>query len=134
MQLAGQYDAQGVRLRLAVPQGDAATLARQVLKSDTATIRLGWGACAFWGQCLGGVWILTALPNWCASCHARMRRGQPPARRCLNIYAIPSRPFGRCGPNYYVWTTEGNAFLSSAACCIHIHASALQPVAAPPPP
>jgi len=39
VQLAGQYDSQGVRLRLAVPLGDAATLSRQVLKSDTATIR-----------------------------------------------------------------------------------------------
>lgn len=40
MQLAGQYDAEGgVRLRFAVPQGDAASLERQVLKSDTATIR-----------------------------------------------------------------------------------------------
>lgn len=39
MQLAGQYAPQGVRLRLAVPQGDAATLARRILKSDTATVR-----------------------------------------------------------------------------------------------
>lgn len=38
VQLAGQYDSQGVRLRLVVPLGDAATLGRQVLKSDTATI------------------------------------------------------------------------------------------------
>lgn len=39
VQLAGQYAPQGMRLRLAVPQGDAATLARRVLKSDTATVR-----------------------------------------------------------------------------------------------
>lgn len=41
-QLAGQYDAQGVRLSLQVPQGCAATLSRQVLKSDTATVRHAW--------------------------------------------------------------------------------------------
>ncbi|KAL4425611.1 hypothetical protein ABPG75_009627 [Micractinium tetrahymenae] len=40
VQLAGQYAPQGVRLRLAVPQGDAATLARRVLKSDTATVSI----------------------------------------------------------------------------------------------
>lgn len=40
MQLAGQYDAAGgVRLSLSVPLGDAATLGRQVLKSDTCTVR-----------------------------------------------------------------------------------------------
>ena len=48
MQLAGQFAEQGVRLRLAVPLGCAATLGRQVLKSDTAPIR--WvGGWALWG-------------------------------------------------------------------------------------
>jgi hypothetical protein len=39
VELAGQHDAQGVRLTLQVPQGCAATLGRQVLKGDTATVR-----------------------------------------------------------------------------------------------
>lgn len=37
VQLAGQYGEQGLRLSLKVPLGDAATLGRAVLKSDTAT-------------------------------------------------------------------------------------------------
>ena len=39
VQLAGQFGSQGLRLTLQVPQGCSTTLNRQVLKSDTATIR-----------------------------------------------------------------------------------------------
>jgi hypothetical protein len=39
VQLQGQHAPQGVRLTLQVPQGCAATLGRQILKADTATVR-----------------------------------------------------------------------------------------------
>ncbi|KAI3438718.1 hypothetical protein D9Q98_001138 [Chlorella vulgaris] len=40
VQLQGQHAPQGVRLTLQVPQGCAATLGRQILKADTATVSI----------------------------------------------------------------------------------------------
>ena len=69
VQLAGQYDGQGVRLRLAVPLGDAAALGRQVLKSDTATIR-----------CIPGGSGVHRLCGWCG-----MHRFECAAAGCCSM-------------------------------------------------
>ena len=40
MQFTGQFGEQGVRYTLSLPKGDSAATSRQVVKSDSATVRV----------------------------------------------------------------------------------------------